>query len=114
MTPRPSWGRIVVMVGLLSALSAVALPGLRAGRAGRHQADPLTREAIRELVARLSDAEARELLLAQLDKAAAPADAKAERVDGGRPRGGYGPCSNRDRRRAPVLVARCPPRSATR
>jgi small-conductance mechanosensitive channel len=33
----------------------------------------LTREAIRELVARLSDQEVRQLLLAQLDKAAAPA-----------------------------------------
>lgn len=35
--------------------------------------EPLTREAIRELVARLSDAEVRRLLLAQLDKVAAPA-----------------------------------------
>jgi small-conductance mechanosensitive channel len=34
---------------------------------------PLTREAIRELVSRLSDAEVRGMLLAQLDKAAAPA-----------------------------------------
>jgi small-conductance mechanosensitive channel len=34
---------------------------------------PLTREAIRELVSRLSDAEVRDMLLAQLDKAAAPA-----------------------------------------
>ena len=34
--------------------------------------EPLTREAIRELVARLSDAEVRGLLLAQLDKVAAP------------------------------------------
>jgi small-conductance mechanosensitive channel len=38
---------------------------------------PLTREAIRELVSRLSDAEVRGLLLAQLDKAAAPAADRA-------------------------------------
>jgi hypothetical protein len=34
--------------------------------------EPLTHEAIRELVARLSDAEVRQLLIAQLDHAAAP------------------------------------------
>ena len=106
MTRRRSWGRIVVMVGLVSALSGVVLPVLSA--VGAEKAvklpDPLTKEAIRELVSRLSDAEVRELLLAQLDKAAAPADAKAGRVDGGRTRGGHGPRPDRDRRRAPVLV----------
>jgi small-conductance mechanosensitive channel len=40
--------------------------------------EPLTHEAIRELVARLSDQEVRQLLVAQLDKAAAPAPAKSE------------------------------------
>jgi len=35
--------------------------------------DPLTKEAVRELVARLSDDEVRKLLLDQLDRAAAPA-----------------------------------------
>jgi len=39
--------------------------------------EPLTREAIRELVARLSDDEVRQLLLAQLDKAAVPAPAQS-------------------------------------
>jgi small-conductance mechanosensitive channel len=39
--------------------------------------EPLTPEAVRELVARLSDAEVRQLLLAQLDRAAAPAGAAA-------------------------------------
>lgn len=40
--------------------------------------EPLTREAIRELVARLSDQEVRALLLAQLEKAAAPPAGPAE------------------------------------
>ena len=35
--------------------------------------DPLTKEAIRELAARLTDAEVRQLLIQQLDRAAAPA-----------------------------------------
>jgi small-conductance mechanosensitive channel len=39
--------------------------------------EPLTPEAIRELVARLSDAEVRRLLIAQLDKAAARAPAES-------------------------------------
>src|SRR5512135_116746 len=38
--------------------------------------DPLTRESIRELVSRLSDAEVRALLIKQLDRAAAPAAAR--------------------------------------
>lgn len=40
--------------------------------------EPLTREAIRELVARLSDEEVRQLLVAQLDKAAASGTAQPE------------------------------------
>jgi hypothetical protein len=35
--------------------------------------EPLTRDAIRELVSRLSDGEVRALLIQQLDRAAAPA-----------------------------------------
>jgi moderate conductance mechanosensitive channel len=34
--------------------------------------DPLTPEAIRELIARMSDAEVRQLVIAQLDRAATP------------------------------------------
>jgi small-conductance mechanosensitive channel len=72
-------------VGLLSALLGVALPGrsaVAADKPAKEKAvelpEPLTREAIRELVSRLSDAEVRALLLTQLDKAAAPAGAAAD------------------------------------
>jgi small-conductance mechanosensitive channel len=44
--------------------------------------EPLTREAIRELVSRLSDAEVRQLLLDQLDRAAAPPRAAGGGVAG--------------------------------
>ena len=80
MTTRRPWGLLVILAVALSTLAVVALPALEA--VGAEKAvklpDPLTKEAIRELVSRLSDAEVRELLLAQLDKAAAPADAKAD------------------------------------
>ena len=66
---------VSLLLGLPAAVSA-------AGRAGGTPAktvmlpEPLTHEAIRELVARLSDDEVRQLLLAQLDKVAAPAPPK--------------------------------------
>ncbi|MCC6210518.1 MAG: hypothetical protein IT513_05690, partial [Burkholderiales bacterium] len=44
--------------------------------------EPLTKEAIRELASRLTDAEARQLLLQQLDRAAAPANAKPDDMGG--------------------------------
>jgi small-conductance mechanosensitive channel len=44
--------------------------------------DPLTKEAIRELAARLTDAEVRQLLIQQLDRAAAPAEAKPGDMSG--------------------------------
>src|SRR5262245_50556143 len=73
------WGRLVALALVLSALP---LGGAEAASSsGKAPAvelpQPLTRDAIRELVARLSDAEVRQLLLSQLDKAAAP-EAKPE------------------------------------
>jgi small-conductance mechanosensitive channel len=63
------WGCLVVA----SVAQAQTSPG--PGDAGPRLPEPLTREAIRELVARLSDAEVRRLLIAQLDRSAAPAPA---------------------------------------
>ncbi len=83
-TRRPLGGRLVVTMGLLSVLLVGALPVPSAVGAEKPATEkavelpqPLTREAIRELVARLSDADVRALLLSQLDKAAAPAGAAA-------------------------------------
>ena len=70
------WSRLAALVCVLALLPAVvaaaAQPAGSEKPASVKLPEPLTREAIRELVARLSDAEVRELLLAQLDKAAAP------------------------------------------
>jgi small-conductance mechanosensitive channel len=74
------WSRLAALVCVLSLLPVVAAAAPPAGSekpASVKLPEPLTREAIRELVARLSDAEVRELLLAQLDKAAAPEADKA-------------------------------------
>jgi small-conductance mechanosensitive channel len=63
----------------LAAAALLALAGLAhaqgppAEPAAPKLPEPLTREAIRDLVARLGDAEVRQLLIAQLDRAAAPA-----------------------------------------
>jgi small-conductance mechanosensitive channel len=79
MTTGRPWHRLVVLVVALSTLAVTGLPAREA--IGDEKAvklpEPLTREAIRELVSRLSDAEVRELLLAQLDKVAAPTAAAA-------------------------------------
>ena len=116
MTTRRPWGRLVILAVALSTLAVVALPALEA--VGAEKAvklpDPLTKEAIRELVSRLSDAEVRELLLAQLDKAAAPADAKADGSMAAGPRGGHGPRPDGDRRACSGPGPRCPRRSVTR
>lgn len=71
-----------LVVGLVLALGPGALhaaPAQPESPPARSVAlpEPLTREAIRELVARLSDAEVRQLLLAQLDRAAAQPGAAA-------------------------------------
>ena len=54
----------------------------RPRRAYRRLPQPLTKESIRELVARLSDDEVRKLLLDQLDRAAAAAPASAKAGNG--------------------------------
>jgi small-conductance mechanosensitive channel len=72
-----SWRGFGILVGMLLLLPLAAWgasPPAEADKAPKLP-DPLTRESIRELVARLSDDEVRQLLLAQLDKAAAPAAA---------------------------------------
>jgi small-conductance mechanosensitive channel len=70
------WGRLVALVSVLSMLplaGAAAAPPAGSEKAPAVELpQPLTRDAIRELVARLSDAEVRGLLISQLDKAAAP------------------------------------------
>ena len=78
MRARRRWGRFVTLLVLLGSLSLLPVPetaGADKAAAGKavELPEPLTPEAIRELVARLSDAEVRQLLLGQLDKAAAPA-----------------------------------------
>lgn len=64
-----------LLVGLNAGIAASATAGDEPSKPPTLP-EPLTREAIRELVARLSDAEVRQLLVAQLDKAAAPATAQ--------------------------------------
>ncbi|HEX5795957.1 MAG TPA: hypothetical protein VFY19_08955, partial [Geminicoccaceae bacterium] len=72
-------GALLVLVGLLSSAlgsgPADAQEAAGEGAAPVALPEPLTREALRDLLARLSDAEVRELLLRQLDQeiAAAPA-----------------------------------------
>src|SRR5262249_7112017 len=66
----------LILVLLSLPMAAGAATG--SGKAdGVKLPEPLTKDAIRELVARLSDAEVRGLLLAQLDKVAAPEANKA-------------------------------------
>jgi small-conductance mechanosensitive channel len=75
------WGRLVVLVAALLALPLSAPAAGKSGGSEKASAvelpQPLTHDAIRELVARLSDEEVRQLLLAQLDKAAAPESSRA-------------------------------------
>jgi small-conductance mechanosensitive channel len=69
------WSRLGLLIGLLALLPLAALAAGQPGAENKTAPalpEPLTRDAVRELVARLSDAEVRELLLAQLDKVAAP------------------------------------------
>jgi small-conductance mechanosensitive channel len=74
MQTRRPWGPVVTLValGILPIVALTATDTAGAEKAAVELPQPLTREAIRELVSRLSDAEVRQLLLAQLDKAAAP------------------------------------------
>ena len=80
MTPdvRPRWLLALAVCFLAAAIGAVAASVPWASAADKAAApakeialpEPLTKEAIRELVARLGDEEVRRLLLAQLDRAA--------------------------------------------
>jgi small-conductance mechanosensitive channel len=78
---------------LAAALAAAALLQPAAalakdpdGKAGEKKEqklpEPLTREAIRELASRLTDAEVRQLLIQQLDRAAVPAKPKSDDMSG--------------------------------
>ena len=80
MTTRRSWGRVAVLAIALSMCPVLGMPARDAAADEKavKLPEPLTRDAIRELVARLSDAEVRQLLLSQLDKAAAPEEKSAE------------------------------------
>jgi moderate conductance mechanosensitive channel len=79
MKPGSSWGRLVVLLCLLLLVPLAAAAASKSGgsKKGVELPDPLTKDAIRELVSRLSDEEVRDLLLTQLDKAAAPPPSKA-------------------------------------
>src|SRR5262249_17872259 len=71
------WGAFLILV-LLSVQPMAAVAATGSGKSGDVKLpEPLTKDAVRELVARLSDTEVRELLLAQLDKVAAPGSDKA-------------------------------------
>ena len=78
MKARHPWGWPAALVWALSILPLVAAAATPPAASEQWSAvelpQPLTRETIRELVARLSDGEVRALLLAQLDKAASPTD----------------------------------------
>ena len=63
---------------LPAASHAKGQDGKAAEKTEQKLPDPLTKEAIRELAARLTDAEVRQLLIQQLDRAAAPAKAKPD------------------------------------
>ena len=70
-----AWSRLAALLWMLSFLPLAATAATQPGASDKGAVElpqPLTRDAIRELVARLSDEEVRKLLLAQLDKAAAP------------------------------------------
>ncbi len=89
---------LLALTGLAHAQEATKAP------ATPKLPEPLTREAVRELVARLSDAEVRQLLIAQLDRAAAPARPPADADMAGMLAGMEGG-SQRVRGRAGELVA---------
>ncbi|HWC04342.1 MAG TPA: mechanosensitive ion channel domain-containing protein [Methylomirabilota bacterium] len=80
MRARRPWIRIVTVAVAFASLPLAMVATETTAAETTAQVElpqPLTREAIRELVSRLSDTEVRELLLAQLDKAAAPGPDRA-------------------------------------
>ena len=100
MAVQPRWGivRLAALVlivasglasdaGVAGAQTPIASPRQVEAVVPAALPDPLTREALRDLLARLSDAEVRELLIAQLDKeistAPAPtADGYIDEIEG--------------------------------
>ena len=112
------WSRLAALVCVLSLLPLAAAAAAQPAGSEKAPAvelpEPLTRDAIRELVARLSDEEVRELLLAQLDKAAAPPADAGGRAHGRRPRGERRPRPDRARRHAPGRARATRPRWARR
>jgi len=83
-----NWGlaaALAAAASLPSGVLAKAQDGKAADQAEQKEQklpEPLTKEAIRELAARLTDAEVRQLLIQQLDRAAAPAKAKPDDMGG--------------------------------
>src|SRR5262249_22177588 len=70
---RTAW-RVGLALALLLALAGLAqAQDAKKAPPSPKLPEPLTHDAIRELVARLSDVEVRQLLIAQLDRAAVPA-----------------------------------------
>ena len=75
MTRRGAWLVLAGCIGLACALPALAKdpkPGKQDAPQEAKLPDPLTKDSIRELVSRLSDAEVRALLIKQLDRSAQP------------------------------------------
>ena len=81
MTFDPTFRSIVITVLALACAAAAAFPAGAQTNAARREStassEPLTPEAVRELVSRQSDEQVRQLLIEQLDRAAA-APAKAQ------------------------------------
>jgi len=81
-----NWGLAAALAAAAAILPAAAhakgQDGKAADKAEQKLPDPLTKEAIRELAARLTDAEVRQLLIQQLDRAAAPDKAEANDMSG--------------------------------
>ena len=79
MKARRSWSWLAALTCALLMIPLAVSAASKSGgsKKGVELPEPLTKDAIRELVSRLSDEEVRDLLLAQLDKAAAPPAAKA-------------------------------------
>ncbi len=81
-------GILLLVIGLLGGGAAHAQQPAPAATAPLAMPEPLTREALRDLLAHLSDAQARELLLAEFDRqiatrSAAESDMMVSTVDAG-------------------------------
>ncbi len=80
------WGLAAALAAAALVQPAAALAKGQEGKAAEKKEqklpEPLTHEAIRELTSRLTDAEVRQLLIQQLDRAAVPAKPKADDMGG--------------------------------